>query len=140
MECCFASALFIFVHKIFLASFRYNEFPFFSHSVGLMCKARTTIWRNKLAFSKTLLKIACGLDCNLHIDSQNTCWIRYFFINIGSSNYMYNYLLPDKYNSSQQHNGEEFAALITTKLGNQLVVIIKSRCLDCSCHRLNLKN
>ncbi|XP_058181341.1 GDSL esterase/lipase 7-like [Rhododendron vialii] len=43
-----------------------------------------------------------------------------FFINIGSSDYIHNYLQPHDYSSSRQYNGEDFAQLLTTKLGDHL--------------------
>ncbi|XP_058183548.1 GDSL esterase/lipase 7-like [Rhododendron vialii] len=43
-----------------------------------------------------------------------------YLINIGTSDYIHNYLQPDHYNSSRQYNGEDFAELLTKKLENNL--------------------
>ena len=46
-----------------------------------------------------------------------------YLINIGSSDYIYNYLQPQNYNSSRQYNGEDFAELLTSNLVKYLKVI-----------------
>ncbi|KAI7982037.1 GDSL esterase/lipase 7 [Camellia lanceoleosa] len=43
-----------------------------------------------------------------------------FLINIGTSDYIHNYLQPKNYNSSHQYNGKDFAELLTKKLGKHL--------------------
>ncbi|XP_058181345.1 GDSL esterase/lipase 7-like [Rhododendron vialii] len=43
-----------------------------------------------------------------------------FLINIGSSDYIHNYLRPDSYNTSHQYSGQDFAELLTSKLENHL--------------------
>ncbi|KAI8539328.1 hypothetical protein RHMOL_Rhmol09G0173800 [Rhododendron molle] len=43
-----------------------------------------------------------------------------YLINIGTSDYIHNYLQPHHYNSSRQHNGEDFAELLSKKLENNL--------------------
>ncbi|KAI7980363.1 Zinc finger CCCH domain-containing protein 62 [Camellia lanceoleosa] len=45
-----------------------------------------------------------------------------FLINIGTSDYIHNYLQPKNYNSSHQYNGKDFAELLTKKLGKNLEV------------------
>ncbi|KAF7132906.1 hypothetical protein RHSIM_Rhsim09G0121300 [Rhododendron simsii] len=43
-----------------------------------------------------------------------------YIINIGTSDYIYNYLQPDHYNSSRKYSGEDYAELLTNTLGNNL--------------------
>ncbi|KAI7993258.1 GDSL esterase/lipase 7 [Camellia lanceoleosa] len=43
-----------------------------------------------------------------------------FLINIGTSDYIHNYLQPKNYNSSHRYNGKDFAELLTKKLGKHL--------------------
>ena len=45
-----------------------------------------------------------------------------FLINIGTSDYIFNYLQPNNYNSSSQYSGDQFAKLLTMKLEQQLKV------------------
>lgn len=49
-----------------------------------------------------------------------------YLINIGTSDYIHNYLQPDHYNSSRQYNGEDFAELLTKKLENNLKVSLQN--------------
>lgn len=45
-----------------------------------------------------------------------------FLVNLGTSDYIFNYLQPKDYNTSRQYNGEDFAELLVGKLGNYLTV------------------
>lgn len=64
-----------------------------------------------------------------------------FIMNIGSNDYINNYLLPNKYISSHIYSGEAFADLLVNIFTQQLTVILPPGCETYSrCYKIIILN
>ncbi|XP_058183546.1 GDSL esterase/lipase 7-like [Rhododendron vialii] len=104
---------------------RYNGVNYASASAGILPETGSALGTNycmeeQVGFFKETLEKFLRPKFPSPVELSKRLSDSIFVINIGSSDYIFNYLQPSDYNSSRQYNGDAFAELLIRKLGNHL--------------------